>query len=122
MKHTIKLTAISAIILLALLTVWANQRSIVTTVESSEITAASAETENSLYVSNCARCHGANGKGDTQLGRELDIPDLTTAAKRISSSRVKNIITKGSGDMPAFGKKLKAAQIASLASYVRSLK
>ena len=77
------------------------------------------ETQSQLYVSNCARCHGADGKGNTQLGREMDIPDLTTS--NISSKRITQVIAKGDGDMPAFGKKLKAKQIASLVKYVKAL-
>jgi cytochrome c553 len=29
---------------------------------------------------NCAKCHGAEGKGDTIIGRKLKISDLTDAA------------------------------------------
>jgi mono/diheme cytochrome c family protein len=78
------------------------------------------EIQNKLYVSNCARCHGGDGKGNTQLGQEMGVPDLTTS--RLSSARVRQIISKGDGDMPAFGKKLKAAQINSLINTVRSLR
>ncbi len=120
MKQTIKLTAISVIILVALVAVWANKTSVVTKAETSE--SVSAENLNALFVSNCARCHGADGKGNTQLGREYDVPDLTVTARKMSLSRVKNLITKGDGDMPSFKKKLKAAQIAILANYVRSLR
>lgn len=27
----------------------------------------------------CAKCHGADGKGDTKMGRKLSIPDLSDA-------------------------------------------
>ncbi len=29
---------------------------------------------------NCAKCHGAEGKGNTPIGRKLKISDLSTAA------------------------------------------
>ncbi len=120
MKQTIKLTVISVIILFTLVAVWANKTPFVTNPETVEITSTSSL--NSLYISNCARCHGADGKGNTQLGQELGVPDLTITARRMSLTRVKNIITKGDGDMPSYKKKLKAAQIASLANYVRKLR
>lgn len=113
MKKILKISIVFCVFLSGLMMVWAK-----TNLEPSSTNAA--ETQNKLYVSNCARCHGADGRGDTQLGREYDIPDLKTS--RISTAKVKQIITKGHGDMPAFGKKLKAAQITSLTNYVRSLR
>jgi len=76
----------------------------------------------SLYVQNCARCHGSNGKAQTKLGRSLGAEDLTSSdVKEMSAERIARAITRGRGDMPAFGKKLNAKQIASIAQYVRSL-
>ncbi|MBI5767313.1 MAG: cytochrome c [Verrucomicrobia bacterium] len=31
------------------------------------------------WESQCAKCHGADGKGDTKMGRKLGIADLTDA-------------------------------------------
>src|SRR6476469_3754662 len=56
-----------------------------------------------LYIRNCARCHGVDGKGDTDLGRKFDIPDLVAEAKRMDTSRIKRMIANGKQDMPAFG-------------------
>ncbi len=72
-----------------------------------------------LFLRNCARCHGADGKSQTALGKSLDAPDL--AAHKHSLKKNILIITNGDGEMPAFGKKLKKADIAALAKYVRSL-
>lgn len=71
-----------------------------------------------LYTQNCARCHGADGKSETTIGKSLDAPDLTGSGAR-SVKRVTNIITNGKEDMPAFGKKLSKADIKSLVAYVR---
>ncbi len=77
----------------------------------------------SLYVNNCARCHGADGKGNTELGKLYNSSDLTTRkAQRMSRKRMTQIIKNGSGSMPSFGKKLKAKEINSLVDYVYSLK
>ena len=34
----------------------------------------------SIWGDNCAKCHGAEGKGDTVNGRKLKISDMSTAA------------------------------------------
>ena len=73
----------------------------------------------SLFMQNCARCHGANGKAQTALGKKLEADDLT--ASSASTAKIIRTITNGRGDMPSFKKKLSKAQIASLAGYVRSL-
>jgi mono/diheme cytochrome c family protein len=120
MKQTIKLTAFLVIVLGGMLAVWANKTSVVgkiVPVESALFT----ESANQLYVSNCARCHGGDGKGHTKLGEDMSIPDLTVTARKMSLTDVKRIITNGHDEMPAFKKKLSAAQIASLAKYVRAL-
>lgn len=75
-----------------------------------------------LYVNNCARCHGSDGKGDTQLGKLYGAPDLTArGVKRTSRKRTANIIKNGDGSMPAFGKKMTAAEINSLVGYIKTL-
>jgi len=77
--------------------------------------------QRSLYVQNCARCHGANGKAQTTLGRKLEAADLTSAdVQGMSSAQITRAIKNGRPDMPAFGKKLTPQQIASLVRYVRS--
>ncbi|MGI9036964.1 MAG: c-type cytochrome [Pyrinomonadaceae bacterium] len=72
-----------------------------------------------LFVRNCARCHGEDGKSQTELGETLEATDLT--AKKTSVKRNVQVITNGVGGMPAFKKKLKSAEIRALANYVRSL-
>lgn len=75
-----------------------------------------------LYLNNCARCHGADGKSQTNLGRETDATDLTDSfVKKMSRKRVTNVINNGADGMPAFGKKLSKKEISSLVNYVRTL-
>src|SRR5215212_5873375 len=62
-----------------------------------------AESPKTLYLRNCARCHGADGKSQTELGQTLDATDLTT--HKTSVSRGIRVITRGMGGMPGFGKK-----------------
>jgi cbb3-type cytochrome c oxidase subunit III len=76
-----------------------------------------------VFAANCARCHGANGKG-TALGQSLDTPDLTDKDLQngMSNSRIRRIILNGDGSMPAFKSKLSAAEVTALTSYVRVFK
>ena len=41
---------------------------------------ASAADGKALYDQDCAKCHGADGKGDTKMGQKLGVKDYTTAA------------------------------------------
>ena len=79
-----------------------------------------AKTE-SVYQQNCARCHGADGRGDTRLGKIYNTPNLTesTLHSRFSDKELSAIITSGQGGMPGFKKNLSKAEIAALVSYVR---
>ena len=79
-------------------------------------------TPKSLFVQNCARCHGVDGRGQTRLGRKLEASDLTSSdVKDRGTPRIIRTITNGRTGMPAFGKKLTRQEIASIADYVRSL-
>lgn len=74
-----------------------------------------------IYARNCARCHGLDGRGQTEQGKKYDVPDLVKEAKDSSRTKIGKIITNGKSDMPAFGKKLSKKQISALATYVRKL-
>lgn len=76
-----------------------------------------------VYVQNCARCHGADGTG-TALGKALNVPDLTDPDVKsgMSAARVREVVTNGEDDMPAFKGKLKANEITAVSNYVRGFK
>ncbi|HEY5910361.1 MAG TPA: cytochrome c [Verrucomicrobiae bacterium] len=40
---------------------------------------ASAADAKALYEKDCAKCHGADGKGETKMGKKLGAKDYTTA-------------------------------------------
>ena len=78
-----------------------------------------------LFKQKCVKCHGADGSGDTSMGRIFNAPDFTDSgwwAKHSDSGERVQVITKGKKNMPAFGKKLTKAQIAGLATYVERFK
>lgn len=75
-----------------------------------------------VYLNNCARCHGADGRGETELGRLYGATDLTVRKiKKMSGKKMTSIIQNGYGSMPAFKKKLSSKDISALVGYVRSL-
>jgi mono/diheme cytochrome c family protein len=41
---------------------------------------ASAGDAKAIYEQSCAKCHGADGKGDTKIGQKLGVKDYSTAA------------------------------------------
>lgn len=87
--------------------------------------AGAAPSTETLFKQKCVKCHGADGSGDTSLGRIFGTPDFTDSgwwAKHSNTAEHIQVITKGKKNMPAFGKKLTKAQIASLATYVQHFK
>lgn len=76
-----------------------------------------------LYKSKCAGCHGADGKGQTTMGKANNLLDLGSAeVQKLSDDELSGIIGNGKGKMPAYGKSLKPEQIKDLVAYIRSLK
>ncbi|MBE9230408.1 c-type cytochrome [Cuspidothrix issatschenkoi LEGE 03284] len=69
-----------------------------------------------LFSANCAQCH-ARGKNLVNPSKSLKKTDLEKY-EMYSSEAIIAQITKGKGAMPAFGKKLKADEIQSIAAYV----
>lgn len=77
------------------------------------------------YTAHCYDCHDDDGRGQGPQTRafDLDVPDLTLEQIWLESSRKEmyNAIRDGKGeDMPAFGRKLTAAQIDALIDYLES--
>jgi cytochrome c6 len=76
-----------------------------------------------LYKAKCVACHGADGKGETAVGKANKIRDLGSADVQAQSDDViAAIISNGKSKMPAYGKSLKPEQIKDLVAYIRTLK
>ena len=81
-----------------------------------------------LFRNNCARCHGADGAGDTPLGHTYKTPDFTDPnwwrkhSDITSTASLLSIVSHGKGGMPAFGKKLSRPEIRRLVGYVREFR
>jgi mono/diheme cytochrome c family protein len=75
-----------------------------------------------LFRSNCSICHGADGGGDTAMGKKLKIPDLRSSEVQSQSDEdLATIIRSGKGKMPAFEKKLDRERIGQIVAYLRRL-
>lgn len=76
-----------------------------------------------VFKSKCAACHGAEGKGDTGMGKSLKLKDLGSEdVQKMSDADLTGIIEKGKKPMPAYEGKLTKDQITDVVKYIRSLK
>jgi len=76
-----------------------------------------------VYKANCVLCHSDDGSGGSPTGKALKAKDLRSdEVQSKSDTDLAEVITKGSGKMPAFGPKLRPDAIKSLVAYIRALK
>jgi len=75
-----------------------------------------------LFKTKCAMCHGADGKGETPMGKKLNVRDLgSPEVQKQTDAELTTIISKGKGKMPAFEGKLTAEQIGQVLAHIREL-
>lgn len=85
--------------------------------------ALAAEDGAALFKSKCALCHGADGSGDTPMGKKLALKALgSESVQKLTDEQISQTIVKGKGKMPAFDKKLTPDQVRALVAHVRSLR
>jgi len=90
-----------------------------------EYAKASIQRGKQFYVRFCVVCHGANGKGDTEMREFLSThpSDLTNGEWKFGSrdGDIFTIIKDGSGDMEAFADRLADDRIWHVVNYLKSL-
>jgi len=98
-------------------------RSVLMIVASSLLIAAPAFGQGaSVYKSRCAGCHGAEGKGDTGIGKSMHLRSFASPdVQKQSDAELTSWIADGKGAMPAYKDKLSGAQIKDLVGYIRDL-
>ena len=76
-----------------------------------------------LYTEHCARCHGADGRGDARALALSPSSNLTRSAlaRRRARGPIYLRISQGYGSMPAFSHKLERGDIDLLVDYVLEL-
>jgi mono/diheme cytochrome c family protein len=73
-------------------------------------------TENPVFQTNCAKCHGKTGEGHHFAGPSL-VSEKTTSAYEL-----RDIITNGKHHMPKFAGKLNPEEIDSLVQQIKASK
>lgn len=76
-----------------------------------------------LYSQQCARCHGADGKGDPEMKKVMPVRDFTDPAWNASMRPevLERTIMAGKNQMPAFGGALSQAKIQHLAGFIKRM-
>ena len=82
------------------------------------------------WENHCAKCHGADGKGQTKAGRKLQVKDYTDAKVQaeMKDAGIIKATTDGMFDkagkerMKAYKEELSAEEIKELVGYIRKFK
>lgn len=76
----------------------------------------------SVFKAKCAVCHGANGDGNTNVGKGLKLRDLRSAdVQKQTDAQLNTIICCGKNKMPSYQGKLTDDQIKQQVAYMRTL-
>ena len=77
----------------------------------------------STFKAKCAMCHGADGSGNSPMGKSMGLRDLGSAGVQgLSDSDLAAVIGNGKGKMPAYKGKLSDGDISDVVKYIRTLK
>ena len=81
------------------------------------------------WEKHCQKCHGADGKGQTKMGRQSGAKDYTdpkVQAELKDENAIKAIkegmVEKGKKKMDAYGEKLSDDEIKALVAHIRAFK
>lgn len=74
-----------------------------------------------IFKSKCVLCHGADGTGNTPLGKQLQSANLHSPdVQKRSNAELHKIVHDGQTNMPAFAEQLSDDEITQVIKYVRS--
>ena len=76
-----------------------------------------------LYAQMCARCHGADGRGDPEIKKTLPVRDFSNPQfqAQTTTDQVGQTIMTSKNQMPAFGGLLSVPKIQAMSGYVKRL-
>jgi mono/diheme cytochrome c family protein len=76
------------------------------------------------YAAKCASCHGADGKGQTTMGKKQKVKDYSTAeGQKFSDEEGVKAILEGMGKMKGYKDKgITEADAKDLVKYIRAFK
>ena len=92
------------------------------------VVSASAADVKETWEKSCAKCHGPDGKGDTKVGKKLDIKDLTDSKYQATLKdedmfkAIKEGVKDGEKIRMKAAEGLNDAEMKDLVTYVRALK
>ena len=73
------------------------------------------------YKAKCAPCHGADGTGNTPVGKSLHVKSLASdEVQKLTDAELTTILHDGKNKMPAFKDKLTDAEIKDMVHFIRS--
>ena len=73
-----------------------------------------------IFKQKCVLCHGADGSGNTPLGKQLQAADLgSKEVQKRSVAEMRKQVHDGRANMPAFGDQLSDEEITQVIQYVR---
>ena len=76
-----------------------------------------------VYKAKCASCHGADGAGQTAMGKKMNLRDLGSAeVQKQTDAELYAWTADGKGKMPAYKGKLSEGEIKALLAFIRTLK
>ena len=92
------------------------------------IVSVSAADVKEIWAKDCAKCHGPDGKGDTKMGKKLEIKDLTDAKVQASLKdedllkAIKEGVKDGDKTRMKAAEGLSDEEMKALVAYVRAFK
>lgn len=80
------------------------------------------QTGEATYKAKCAMCHGADGLGNTPVGKSMKVRSFKAPEDvKATDAELFKQTKEGVGKMPAYSGKLTDAQIQDVVAYIRSL-
>ena len=75
-----------------------------------------------IFKTKCVLCHGADGTGNTPLGKQLQAANLRSKdVQQKPDAELRKVVHDGQTNMPPFGDQLSDEEITQVVKYVRSL-
>ena len=75
------------------------------------------------YKAKCATCHGADGKGQSPMGKKMNLRDLgSPEVQKQTDKELYDWTADGKGKMPAYKDKLSTDEIKALVAHMRTFK
>lgn len=72
------------------------------------------------YKQKCAMCHGDDGKGQTAMGKKMNLRDLGSAeVQKQTDEQLYDITAKGKNKMPGYETQLGSERVKALVQHMR---